>query len=199
TELLVLVTPELVSPVDESQLPDGPGRSTTSPTDRELYFNGYLETPRYAPTPEPPTTHFGFPQTYVPPPPTLVPNGTPAPKASYDGNGSGSPAPGGDLDAPAPGNGTGETRSAAPAPEPAPEGDDGPSLDEAARGRVRRSLSDPATRRVSASRRPAANTVRPLQPARGASRTGSVVPASGAGTAGSRAGDDAGTPGLIGP
>src|SRR5262249_22977120 len=57
TELIVMVTPELVSPVDESQLPDGPGRSTTSPTDRELFFNGYLETPRYAPTPEPPPTY----------------------------------------------------------------------------------------------------------------------------------------------
>lgn len=53
TELLVMVTPELSAPVDESCLPPGPGESTVVPTDRELYFNGYLETPRYAPDPVP--------------------------------------------------------------------------------------------------------------------------------------------------
>jgi pilus assembly protein CpaC len=53
TELLVMVTPELASPLDESQLPQGgPGRNTVSPTDRELYFNGYMEVPRYAPDPD---------------------------------------------------------------------------------------------------------------------------------------------------
>src|SRR5262245_32865100 len=84
TELLVLVTPELVSPIDETQLPDGPGRSTTSPTDRELYWNGYLETPKYAPTPEPPPTSFGFPPPYVPTPKTMLPPGEPAPKNGYE-------------------------------------------------------------------------------------------------------------------
>ncbi len=203
TELIVLVTPELVSPVDETQLPDGPGRSTTSPTDRELFFNGYLESPRYAPTPEPPTTRFGFPQTHVPAPPptTLVPNGNAAPKAGYDGTSMQPPVPGGDLDAPspAPGNGDGTTRVTPPAPGTGPDGDNGPSLDETSRGRVRGSLSDPATRRVTASRRPAPNTVRTLQPSRGASRPGSVVQASGNRPAAGSSGDDAGVPGMIAP
>ena len=198
TELIVLVTPELVSPVDESQLPDGPGRSTTSPTDRELYWNGYLEAPRYAPTPEPPTTHFGFPPSYVAPPPTtLVPNAGQAPKAGYDGNVSPTPAPNGDLDAPPAGSPNGPTRVTPPAP--APSGDDGPSLDDASRGRVRGSLYDPAQRRISGSRKPAGGTVRTVQPVRGTSRPGSVVQASGSRPPASSAGDDAGAPGLIAP
>ncbi len=46
TELLILVTPELVSPVDHpEQLPPPPGTMTTSPTDRELYWHGLLEIP----------------------------------------------------------------------------------------------------------------------------------------------------------
>jgi pilus assembly protein CpaC len=202
TELIVLVTPELVSPVDESQLPDGPGRSTTSPTDRELYWNGYLEAPRYAPTPEPPTTHFGFPSSYTAPPPTtLVPSAGGAPK--YDGNGAqpSAPGPGGDLDAPppAPGNGNGGTKVTPPAPATGTDGEDGPSLDEASRSRVRGSLSDPATRRVSASRRPNPNTVRTLQPSRGTTRPGSVVQATGNRPQPSSAADDGSTPGLISP
>jgi pilus assembly protein CpaC len=194
TELLVLVTPELVSPIDETQLPDGPGRSTTSPTDRELYFNGYLETPRYAPTPEPPTTHFGFPSTYVAPPPTLIPNGGNGPKAGYEGDLPQPAGPGGDLNAPPPAPGSG--LKAPPAPGTVPEGEEGPALDDS-QVRLNRSLSNPATRRVAASRKPAANTVRPLQPARGTSRPGAVVPASGTRPAGSR--DDGDAPGMIAP
>src|SRR5262245_43491968 len=194
TELLVLVTPELVSPIDETQLPDGPGRSTTSPTDRELYFNGYLETPRYAPTPEPPPTHFGFPSTYVAPPPTLVPNAGNGAKPGYEGD---LPRPAGDLNAPPPAPGTGGLQ-APPAPGTNPQGEEGPSLEDS-QVRLNRSLSNPATRRVAASRKPAADTVRPLQPARNTSRSGAVVPASGTRPADSRAAYDAGTPGMIGP
>ena len=48
TELVVLVTPELVSPLDPSQVPPGgPGRMTTTPSDTELFWDGYIEVPRY--------------------------------------------------------------------------------------------------------------------------------------------------------
>ncbi|RMG35832.1 MAG: hypothetical protein D6725_11680 [Planctomycetota bacterium] len=48
TELVILVTPELVAPMDRDQVPQGgPGLYTDSPTDRELYFDGMLEVPSY--------------------------------------------------------------------------------------------------------------------------------------------------------
>jgi len=47
TELLILVTPELVAPMSAEQAPqNGPGSSTTNPTDKELYWKGMLEVPR---------------------------------------------------------------------------------------------------------------------------------------------------------
>ncbi|HTI50320.1 MAG TPA: pilus assembly protein N-terminal domain-containing protein [Planctomycetaceae bacterium] len=67
TELLVLVTPELAAPGNESEFPLGPGQDTVTPTDRELYFNGYLETPRYGPDPEPPVGYMT--PNYIPAPP----------------------------------------------------------------------------------------------------------------------------------
>jgi len=46
-ELLILVTPEFVEAADPEELPPcGPGESTTSPNDVELYFRGYLEVPK---------------------------------------------------------------------------------------------------------------------------------------------------------
>lgn len=43
-ELLILVTPELVSAMNPEEVPPGgPGMSTTSPTDSELYFGGLIE------------------------------------------------------------------------------------------------------------------------------------------------------------
>lgn len=51
TELLIMVTPEPASPLDQMP-PGGPGTNSVSPTDRELYFNGYLETPRFGPDPD---------------------------------------------------------------------------------------------------------------------------------------------------
>lgn len=46
TELVFLITPRFVSDVEKSQLPgDRPGRLTTSPSDRELYVDGYTEVP----------------------------------------------------------------------------------------------------------------------------------------------------------
>ncbi len=45
-ELLVIVTPELVGPLDPHQALDcGPGQLTGSPCDKELYCYGYLEVP----------------------------------------------------------------------------------------------------------------------------------------------------------
>jgi pilus assembly protein CpaC len=45
-ELLVIVTPELIAPLDPHQLPQcGPGQVTVSPDDNELYCYGYLEVP----------------------------------------------------------------------------------------------------------------------------------------------------------
>ncbi len=46
-ELLILVTPEFVEAADPDELPPcGPGETTTSPNDVELYFRGYLEVPK---------------------------------------------------------------------------------------------------------------------------------------------------------
>ena len=47
TELLVLVTPELVAPMNPQQVPHClPGTFTTDPCDSELYGKGYLEVPK---------------------------------------------------------------------------------------------------------------------------------------------------------
>lgn len=48
TELMILVTPEYVAPLEDGQMPPGgPGSNTTSPTDRELYIDGRMEIRRY--------------------------------------------------------------------------------------------------------------------------------------------------------
>ena len=45
-ELLILVTPELVEPLDADEVPPcGPGMQTTSPSDWELFMKGHLEVP----------------------------------------------------------------------------------------------------------------------------------------------------------
>lgn len=50
TELLVMVTPELVSALDPEQVsPHFPGSTTTNPTDKELFGLGLLEVPNYGP------------------------------------------------------------------------------------------------------------------------------------------------------
>ncbi len=47
TELLVLVTPELIAPMNPHQVPQClPGSFTTNPTDCELYGRGYIEVPK---------------------------------------------------------------------------------------------------------------------------------------------------------
>ncbi|HZL87415.1 MAG TPA: pilus assembly protein N-terminal domain-containing protein [Pirellulaceae bacterium] len=46
-ELVLLVTPEFAEAMDATEVPPcGPGQSTTSPTDIELFFRGYREVPK---------------------------------------------------------------------------------------------------------------------------------------------------------
>jgi pilus assembly protein CpaC len=48
TELIIMVTPYLVSPLGPGQVPPGgPGMFTDVPTDRELYIDGLIEVPNY--------------------------------------------------------------------------------------------------------------------------------------------------------
>ena len=48
TELIILVTPEYVAPLDPHQVPDGgPGQFSDVPTDRELFWQGMIEVPNY--------------------------------------------------------------------------------------------------------------------------------------------------------
>ena len=48
TELVILLTPELVAPLDPSSVPQGgPGGFTDKPTDRELFSYGLIEVPNY--------------------------------------------------------------------------------------------------------------------------------------------------------
>jgi len=52
TELMIMVTPELAGPITDGNVPQGPGSNTVSPTDRELFGSGYLETMKYGPDPD---------------------------------------------------------------------------------------------------------------------------------------------------
>ncbi len=53
-ELLILVTPELVEPMDANEVPPcGPGMQTTSPSDWELFMKGHLEVPKCCPPGDP--------------------------------------------------------------------------------------------------------------------------------------------------
>ena len=88
-ELIVMITPEYVSPIQSDQMPPlGPGRTTTFPTDRELYCNGLLEVPRTGP--ECPDgaacdpnisikvqTGTPWPGSAMPPGPIMTPQGSP--------------------------------------------------------------------------------------------------------------------------
>ncbi len=49
-ELLIMVTPELVEPMDANEVPAcGPGLQTTSPSDWDLFMKGHLEVPKCCP------------------------------------------------------------------------------------------------------------------------------------------------------
>ena len=54
-ELLIMVTPELIDPLDPHEVPQcGPGLNTTSPSDWQLYLQGHLEVPKCCPAPNQP-------------------------------------------------------------------------------------------------------------------------------------------------
>lgn len=111
-ELLIMVRPELVDPLDCHEVPPcGPGMFTTSPRDCDLYGRGYLETPKcctdgscpdcragmgpnsgYGPYgPMPGGGQFG-PPSNVPPGAVPVPSGAPAAGANYSASRSNAPA-----------------------------------------------------------------------------------------------------------
>lgn len=78
TELVILVTPQMVSPMAPCQVPaGGPGLSSTIPTDRELYLDGNLEVPNYGPQCPggncPPSTELIAPPSMGPIPPGMGP------------------------------------------------------------------------------------------------------------------------------
>lgn len=60
-ELLITVTPEIISPLDAHQVPQcGPGQLTVSPCDHDLYWNGHLEVPNcclFGDNPTPASAH----------------------------------------------------------------------------------------------------------------------------------------------
>lgn len=103
-ELIIMITPEYVSPLQADQMPPiGPGRTTTFPTDRELYLKGLMEVPKIGPdcdTPgadcdsgitvnvQPDATWQGGPTGYSPISPTVAPTAVPG------GAGELPPAPG---------------------------------------------------------------------------------------------------------
>jgi len=75
-ELLITVTPEFVDAMEAHEVPcGGPGLSTTSPSDKELYCKGYIEVPNLygdCGCPQGPTNS-STSQTFTPPsnPPTI--------------------------------------------------------------------------------------------------------------------------------
>ncbi len=95
TELLVMVTPDLVAPLDAEQVPmDYPGSSTTQPTDGELFINGQIEVPNYGascPDCPVPSSSGGYPGVVplTPTPDSNMPVGQP-----YDSNTSPDGQPG---------------------------------------------------------------------------------------------------------
>jgi pilus assembly protein CpaC len=216
TELIVMVTPELTSPTDQSELPDGPGLGTVTPTDRELYWNGYMETPRYARDPEPPPSNFGYPQGVPQPPEAMVPGGMPGPlPQDYEGasKAAGPQVPGGRSRTVPP---TANTVAPAPAaqPEAAPIANPPDAgeikTDQAAGGDGKHPASALAANRKkkggSQKTAGSATAARPVKPTRVPTSRGPIVPASGIKPAaeqqGEKSGDlpgERGRPGLIGP
>ena len=87
TELLILVTPYLVSPLNAMQVPPGgPGLNSANPTSHELYIDGHLEVDQvggYCPPGGPgmvvPGNGYSAPPASMPPPSTPPASNTPAP------------------------------------------------------------------------------------------------------------------------
>lgn len=121
TELLVLITPEYVAGIAPDQVPPGgPGMGTTVPVDRELYWDGIIEVPKYGE----PCVNCGpgganpmnYPATFAPMPTPIATD----PNLILPGN-SAPPVP------PAPGLGT-EARRQPPARTPGFAGEDVPRI-----------------------------------------------------------------------
>ncbi|MDB5348605.1 MAG: type and secretion system protein [Schlesneria sp.] len=108
-ELIIMITPEYVASMQADQMPPlGPGRTTTFPTDRELYLHGLMEVPVVGPEcgepggacdpnfsvnvrSETPWAGGNVPAYGAP---TLAPTSVPAPApAAAPGNGGGMIAP----------------------------------------------------------------------------------------------------------
>jgi len=54
TEVLIMVTPQMVAPISPGQLPiTGPGTNTEPTASHEFYFDGFVEVPRYNPVVDP--------------------------------------------------------------------------------------------------------------------------------------------------
>ena len=54
TEVLIMVTPQMVAPITPGQLPiTGPGTNTEPTSSHEFYFDGFMEVPRYNPNTDP--------------------------------------------------------------------------------------------------------------------------------------------------
>lgn len=93
TEVVITVTPELVAPLDEGQIPrGGPGRFTDTPNDRELMSYGLLEVPKVGERCE----DCGSEQST----PYIVPGLKPGSPATPAGPVVPPPAPSGDLTVP---------------------------------------------------------------------------------------------------
>ena len=82
TELLILVTPHMVSPMDPTQVPPGgPGLNSSNPTTHELFIDGHLEVDNfggYQGGPIAPGVMMPGPGM-LPPGPAMPPPGLPAP------------------------------------------------------------------------------------------------------------------------
>jgi pilus assembly protein CpaC len=89
-ELLILVTPELVEPMDASEVPQcGPGLATTTPGDWDLYMKGHIEVPNCCPNDKnsPPSDGMIGPEAVPAPSGALTPENRPVSR-----NGSGASA-----------------------------------------------------------------------------------------------------------
>jgi pilus assembly protein CpaC len=54
TEVMIMVTPQMVAPITPGQLPiTGPGTNTEPTASHEFYFDGFVEVPRYNPIVDP--------------------------------------------------------------------------------------------------------------------------------------------------
>ncbi|QDU40735.1 Type II secretion system protein D precursor [Maioricimonas rarisocia] len=120
TELVILVTPHMVTALQPGQIPPiGPGQHTDTPLDRELYIDGMLEVPSYGP--DCPDCGPGHPEMILPPEGVGLPPAMPPVPADGPGPAPGPyPAPGPGLIPPPP---TPAEEAPSPPPSSAMQGD----------------------------------------------------------------------------